>query len=114
MRRNYEGPSKSAEEAGWHNTEIRTDCKPLTADTTMCTLAMLNHSVITQIHCPILVTNSSGVDTRQFLCQLMIFKCPWSAWRMIVYLDDHKQGKWKKQVSEAIYNDDNCPSQAKI
>ena len=74
LSRNYEGSSKPAEEAGWHNTEITTDCKPLTADTTMCTLPMLNHSVITQIHCPILVTNSSGVDTRQFLCQLMIFQ----------------------------------------
>ena len=38
------------------NTESQTtDCKPLTADNTICTLPMLNHSVITQINCPILV-----------------------------------------------------------
>ena len=59
LSRNYGGPPKPAEEAGWHNTEIMksqaTDCKPLIADTTMSTLPMLNHSVITRIHCLILV-----------------------------------------------------------
>ena len=32
---------------------------------------------------------------------------------MTVYLDEHKQGKMRKKVSEAMYNDNNCPLQAK-
>ena len=66
------------------NTEITTsqttDCKPLTADTTMCTLEMPNHSVITQIHCPILVYQKSRSwywhPPGQFLYQMMFSQVP--------------------------------------
>ena len=85
LSKNYGGPSKPAEEAGWHNTEIKTsqmtDCKSFTADTTMCILPMLNHPVTTQIHCPILEYQQFRSwywhHPGQFLCQLMVFKVPW-------------------------------------
>ena len=82
---NYGGPPKPAEEARWHNTGITTsqttDCKQLTADTTMCTLPMLiNHSVITQIHCLILIYQQFRSwywhPPGQFLCQMMVFQVP--------------------------------------
>ena len=85
LSKNYGGPPKPPEEAGWHNTEITTsqmtDCKSLMANTTVCTLPMLNHSVITQIHCPIIEYQQFRSwywhHPGQFLCQLMVFKVPW-------------------------------------
>ena len=85
MSKNYGGPAWPAEEAGWHNAEITTsqttDCKPLKADTTMYTLPMLNHSVLTQTqYCSILVYQQFRSwywhPPGQFLWQLMIFQVP--------------------------------------
>ena len=119
LSRNYGGPPKFAEEAGWHNKEITasqtTDHKTLTADTTMCILPMLNHSVITQIHCLILVYQQFRSwhwhPPGQFLCQLMVFQVPLKpfdndclpGWTQI---RENGKNKWVKWY--------NCPPQAKI
>ena len=61
-------------------TDEKTDCKPLTGETTMCTLPMLNHSVVTQIHCLIITYQQLSSwywhPPGQFLCQLMVFQVP--------------------------------------
>ena len=111
MSKNYGGPAWPAEEAGWHNAEITTnqttDCTPLTADTTMYTLPILNHSVLTQTqYCPILVYQQFRSwywhPPGHILFQLVVFQVPLKA------LDnDHLHGwtqtgengknKWGKQ-----------------
>lgn len=84
LSRHYGGPLKPEEEADSHNTEIATNntkyCKLLTADTTTWTLRMLNHLVITQIHCLILVYQQFRSlywhPPGWFLCQLMVMQVP--------------------------------------